>query len=859
VIRTLYEDREGVLWIGTFGGGLDRFDRNAETFTHYLHDPEDPHSLGGNSIRAIVEDSQGNLWIGTDGGGLNRLDRDGDSNAEPGRFIRYQHDPADSQSLSNNNVWAITEDEAGVIWVGTGDGLNSFDPQTGAFTRYKHDPTDAHSLSANEIEALCIDRAGVLWVGTVGGGLNKLDRNIGDGQPARFAHYELDPDDAHSLSHNWVTVIRQDRNGVLWVGTRAGGLNRLDSETEDGQSARFARFQHNPNDYQSLRHNEIRAIYEDDAGILWFGTYGGVSLIDPQKQQFAHYRHNPADPFSLSDNDVQAIYKDRAGVLWVGTDGGGLNRLDPDTGHFAHYQHDPADPQSLSGNNVVSIHEDRAGVLWIGTIGGGLNEFDPKTERFTHYRHDPTDPQSLSHDHVRAIFEDRLGTLWIGTFGGGLNKLDRDAEGGQPARFTRFQHDPGDPRSLGHDFVSSIYEDRSGVLWVGTRAGGLNKFDQETEQFTRYQHDPNDPGSLSNNAVATALEDQSGVLWVIGFGGLNRFDRTSEQFSLYGSHDGLPTDILLGILEEDALDGDGPVLWISSGNGLSRFDTHANTFENYGLRDGLQGNGFNFGAAHKGRDGELYFGGLNGFNAFYPSDIQDNAYVPPVAITDFQLANKPVPIGEDSVLQESILDTKELVLAHDDRVISFEFTALNYSSPEKNRYRYKLEGFDEEWTEVGSDRRFVTYTNLDPGEYVFRVLGSNNDGVWNEEGTSLAVTITPPWWQTWWFRGGVILLLVGLVAGGFVWQRASARRRERQLEAQVAERTHELGERVKQLDCLFAISSLAGQAGISLDEILQGTVALLPPAVQYPEVACARLELDGRNSKRTTTGKPPGR
>jgi streptogramin lyase len=523
----------------------------------------------------------------------------------------------------------------------------------------------------------------------------------------------------------------------------------------------------------------------------------------------------------------------------------GLDRFDRqvDPGsapaQFTHYRSDPSNPRSLSHNSVLSIVEDQLGMMWFGTLARGLDRFDHQTGQFIHYQNDPDDPQSLSHNIVRSLYVDSEETLWVGTFGGGLNRFDSQEE-----KFIRYQHDPDDPSTLSDNTVMAILEDNFRELWIGT-LGGLNRFDRGTGEFVRYNHDPNDQNSLSHDNAVSLFEDQAGVLWIgTNGGGLNKFDRQNEQFIHYTEVNGLPSGTVMGITEDDQ-----GYLWLSTSQGLSKFDPHFETFRNYDTYDGLQGNQFNFNSLHKSGSGELFFGGVNGFNSFYPANIQNNAYVPPVVITDFQLANKPVDIGPDSVLQKSILETDKLALSYEDQVISFEFAALNYMSPEKNRYRYTLEGFDEEWTEVGSDRRFVTYTNLDPGEYVFRVIGSNNDGIWNEEGASINITIIPPWWDTAWFRGLALLLLVGLIFGTYRWRVRNVETRSQELEAQVVEKTYELNERVKELNCLYGISRLAGRQGISLEEILQGTLELITPSFQFPEGACARIILDDQEFK----------
>jgi len=760
LIRALYTDHTGTLWIGTWSGGLNRYVPESDQFIRYQHDPDDPHSLGSDSIRAIFEDQAGTMWLGTVGGGLNRFDR------ETEQFVRYLHDPDDPGSLSGNDIYSIYEDREGALWIATwAAGLNKFDRETEQFTRYLHDPADPSTLSNNNPYAIFEDQAGVLWVGTWDGGLNRFDRETE--QFTRFLH---DPDDPSSLSHDQAISIYEDQAGDLWIGTNGGGLNRFDRKSEQ-----FVRYQHISTDPASLAQDNVVQIFEDEGGIVWIGTFGGgVSIYDRRKQHFAVFQHDPLDSSSLSSNDVWAIHEDPAGNLWVGTNGGGLNRFDRETRQFSHYLHDPDDPQSLSNNTVRAIYEDNAGQLWLGT-SGGLNRYNPQTKQFKSYLHNPDDANSLSHNTVLRIIEDQTGLLWIATLGG-LNSFNRETE-----QFTRFLHDPDDPNSLSHDVVWTIYEDRADDLWVGTESGGLNRFDRETKQFIRYRHDRNDHASLSSDGVKAIHEDQSGTLWIGTFGGgLNRFDRNTGGFTHYGEKEGLPGDTIETILE-----GEQGNLWLGTSSALSRFDPQGEVFRNYDKRDGLQTNEFNFNAAFRRSDGQMFFGGVNGLNAFYPADLQDNSHVPPIVITDFQLANESVPIGGDSVLLRAINETNDLVLSYQDRVISFEFTALDYAAPDKNRFRYKLEGFEDAWNEVDSDRRFATYTNLDPGDYVFRVIASNNDGVWNEEGASIKITITPPWWETTWFRIGLVLLVVGLLVGGFGWRVRSLQVRSRELEAQI--------------------------------------------------------------------------
>lgn len=761
IIRALFTDQNGDLWIGTWGGGLSQYDREKDAFIRYQHDPDDPHSLSNDTVETIYEDRAGMIWVGTHGG-LNRLDR------ESRQFARYQHDPDDPNSLSNNIVSPIVEDSSGVLWVGTAEGLDRFDPKTEHFIHHRYNPDDPASLSHNAVTSIARGRMGNLWVGT-NKGLCKFIP-----ETTRFTRYQHDPTDPQTLSTNGIASIYVDRADRLWVGTWGGGLNRFDGET-----ATFTRYKHSHADPYSLSADTVYQVYEGQQGMFWVATDGGINILDGRGKPFHHYRTIPGNPNSLSHNNVRSLHAGRAGVLWVGTNGGGFNKFDRQKEKFTHYQHDPADPNSLISDAASAIYQDRMGLIWVGSTGHGLSKFDPDAERFTHYRHDAANPRSLSNDIVVSIFEDRKGALWIGTWRGGLNIFDREIE-----QFASYQHDPQDPNSLSHNAVPCVFEDRAGVLWVGTM-GGLNKFDRQTKTFTRYKNVPTDPRSLVNNSVTAIYEDRTDTLWIGTMKGLDIFDRKKDQFTHYTTANGLPNGSIWGILEDEQ-----GRLWLSTANGLSRFDPRTESFRNYDVSDGLQSNTFlNFSAYSKSQSGEMFFGGSNGFNAFYPDQIVDNPHPPPVLITDFELANKPVPIGADSILQKSILKTDKLVLSYRDRVFSFEFAVLNYRAPEQNRYRYRMEGFEKEWNEVDRTRRFATYTNLHPGDYVFRAIGSNNDGIWNEEDASIRITVTPPWWETLWFRISMVVVAIGLLAGGFRWRVGGIENRRRELEIQVQRMT----------------------------------------------------------------------
>lgn len=754
VITALYQDRAGTLWIGTIAG-LDSLAGGTARFDHY--------PAIGEQVSEIYEDAAGNLWIGTEGAGLFRYDRAAD------QFTQYLHTSSDPHSLSHNNVSSIYEDSAGMLWVGTTHGgLNAFDPVTLTFARYQHTTADPHSLSYDRVTAIYEDRSGVLWVGTGDdyevevGGLNAFERNTG-----RFTRYLHDPQDRHSLSHNDVKAIHEDQTGALWIGTD-DGLNVLDRTANT-----FVRYHHDPLDPHSLADGRITAIYEDHNGTLWFGTdASGISKYARVKEKFMRLQPDPLTANSLSGAVIGALYEDRTGdageyTLWIGIHGGGLDRYDRATGQFTHYSHTADDPHSLGHDHVKALYEDHEGVLWVGT-NQGLDRYDRATGEFTHYVHDPGDPGSLSRGAVKVILEDHTHALWIGTEDpGSINRLDITT-----GTFTRYEHDPADPNSFINTYgVRAIYEDPAGDLWLGTY-NGLVHFDPDAGKFTQYLHDPDNSHSLSHNFVWSIYEDPDRNLWIGTAEGLNRLDRATGQFAVYTMEDGLPNDGVMCILGDPQGN-----LWLGTdGGGLSRFNPWTETIKNYDVSDGLASNVTMLGVCHRGRSGEMFFGTLDGVTAFYPDSVKDNPYVPPIVLTAFRKFDETVEF--DTPLAE----VEEITLSYRDNFFAFEFAALDYTDPARNQYAYQLEGFDKDWIYCGT-RRYASYTNLPPGEYTFRVKGTNNDGIWNEEGRAVRVIITPPFWQTWWFR-----ILAGAIGLGVVFAVVGARMRYaavlRQSEAQ---------------------------------------------------------------------------
>jgi ligand-binding sensor domain-containing protein/serine phosphatase RsbU (regulator of sigma subunit) len=750
----ILQDRQGFMWFGT-QEGLNRFD--GYEFTVFKHTPTDSTTLNDSFVTSLAEDSSGTFFVGNMSTPdlLNRFDRKTET------FLLVPKDSVDLRHGHIGSAFQFYQDASGVRWSGSlGGGVTRFDPRTGATTMYKHDPSDPGSLLDDRVYSVVGDRTGIIWMGTHEG-LERFDPRTG-----KFVHYLHDEKNPNSLSDNWVWPILEDRTGVLWFGTYRGGLNRFDRATET-----FTHFRNSVTDPRSLGDDRSYSLYQDRSGMIWVGTSNGVDRFDPEGA-FVHCINDPKNPNSLVNNAVFPMYVDRTGATWIGT-AGGLDRWDRSKGKFTHFRHDPSNPSSLGDNVVQSILEDRSGILWFGTLNSGLDRYDPATGRFTHFRHDPSNPRSLSNDRIYALLEDGKGELWVGTYEGGLNRFDR-----KTGTFTAYTHHESIPGSLSAPGVWALHEDRDGVLWVGSYKGGLNRFDPETGTFTHFREDPSDQKSLSNSSILCIHEDREGHLWLATMNGLNRFDKNTGSFQRYFEQDGLPNSYIVGILDDD--EGN---LWMSTVKGISRFNPQNQSFRNFDQSDGLQGDDFNQGAfARDNRTGELYFGGNNGFNVFHPEKVRDNLFVPPVVFSSLTRYNTDDAEGKP-IIEKGIAVRPRITLSYKDNVATFEFAALSYYNTFKNRYAYKLEGYSDNWIQLGTQRA-ATFTNLDAGTYTLRVKASNADGVWNEEGASLAITVTPPWWKT-----RVAYGFYGIFAVGFLYsiRRFEINRREQKTAVREAE------------------------------------------------------------------------
>lgn len=840
----IHEDRFGFIWIAT-EDGLNMYD--GYSFRIFRNDPEDPSTIGNNNIHRIEEDSLGNLWLATRGG-LNFYHR------EKNRFERFLYDSAVAGSISDDLIEGILIDSRGNLWVGTGHGLNLFQPEHKTFKHFFHDGNNPHSLASSYVRTIVEDSQKRIWVGTAGG-LSLLNS---DGET--FTNFTHRSDDPSSLSSNNITCVMEDSRHMLWVGTFDKGLNRKDPAQdsfkrfvrdeanerslrnnyvynlaedskgtlwvatdyglhrmdEDGEG--FTRYIYDPEDSYSLRASTITCIFFDRNDRMWVGTrFGGANIYDKNKYRFIHYRHNSSDKYSLSHNLISCFKEDVNGNFWVATDGGSLNYFDRKLKRFS------ALLDKFTNNKVLAVEKDQGGGLWVGMWQGGLNHYDPVTGEVKAYQHDPANPKSLSDDHIFYILKDHTGAIWVATWANGLNRYNPETDD-----FTRFVHDPDNANSISSSGVAFLFEDSNGMLWIGTELGGADRYDPRTNTFTHYRHSRSEE-SLSNNFVSVVFEDSKKRIWIGTYGGLNLLDQQTNTFKRYYERDGLPNDAIMGIQEDSS-----GKLWISTNRGLSCFDPEKQRFKNYSQKNGLQGNQFTRWASARLSTGELLFGGTNGFTLFHPDSIRSNRSIPPVYLTDFKVSNKPVKVEDHGLLEKDITMADEIQLSYLDNIFSFEFAALNYFHAEENHYRYKMEGFQSEWVDAGVERK-ATYTNLSPGTYVFRVVASNNDGVWNQQGASVRIVITPPYWSTWWFRSLAVLIGLGSIASFFMIKMNVARRHKRELEEKVRISTAEI------MDQKMALEAQAENMQ-ALNDQLQGQTDFLQQINE--ELQCQREEAD---------------
>ena len=764
-INSIIQDRRGFLWLGT-STGLLRYD--GYTFKRYSHDPSDSTSISGDYVWSLCEDSSGDLWIGTSGRGLDRYVRSAN------RFVHYRNIPDDSTSLLGDEVTSVYADAGNEIWAGSWNGgLNKFNRSTGNFTRYK----DLSVLPSNNVSRLLEDRSGRFWVGTRRG-LALFDRSTGGSRV-----YKPEPGNRNSLPGEYISAMVETRDGVVWFGTD-GGICKYNPSSDD-----FSRIA-----LPGLT-NPVVALCEDNSGHLWVATDGGGLIrINFDGGDNRSFTTDPRNPDAISSNVILAMHRDREGVLWLGAVATGLSKYDPHRKKFRHVITDPGTVNALFEDSegtvwiatqdgvkrmtrgsphaesvaalgdgpVYALCEDGNGNMWFAKPESGLYRLNVKTGAVRALGL-PGGPQDNTNKFLTSLFVDSHGYLWIGQSGGGISRYD-------PRTSVYEHHAMRTKPPFPSDYVWTIHEDRRGYLWCGTWGAGVVRFDPRTGESLVFEKTGARAGdnAISGNIVVAIAEDADGILWFGTWGdGLNRYDPVKNVFTHYSVANGLPNDQIYGILIDDRTDE----LWLTTGYGLARFNPTTGSCITYDESDGVQSLEFRRGAAHRGRSGMMYVGGVNGFNMFRPEEIRGNGSIPPVEFTSVRVFNR-----------EIALTPAPPDLSYDENFLSFEFAALDYAEPLKNRYAYMLEGFDSKWVDAGT-RRYVSYTNLPPGQYAFHVKGSNNDGAWNDRGATFGFSISPPLWRTWWAYTAYLLVAVSI---GIGWRRheiSTIRRKEREQAA----------------------------------------------------------------------------
>lgn len=738
-ITTMCEDDSGGIWIGTFNSGVNLLNPETKKIIRFNFDFQNQNSISNDNINAVIHDKEGNIWIGTDNG-LSEIKRSKEGKHD---FVinRGIQESEGKTVLNTGRILSLLCDKNGSLWVGTQNGLYKYSKSNTKYFlshKFSGDSQNRNDLSNSTVKCLFEDSNGDIWIGTENG-LNKLSNE--KSSTGTIIKYYYSPSLFNSISQNDITAICEDASGLIWIGTNGGGINIFDKKRN-----KFYSYQHDPLDDRSISVNEIRSLFLDRSGIIWIGTYGGgLNKVSRGTGQFYHYKYRANDPNTLSHSIIWSFFQDKDSILWIGTHNG-LDKLNRKTNTYHHFLHS-ANQNSLSNNVVRVITPIGQDKLMIGTNGGGVDEFDIKTGNFKNWSHNPDNDNSLILNEIRAIYKDKDGIIWIGTYGKGMDRFDPVTNS-----FKHYYNIPGDTNSLSQDYVRVIVEDNNGYLWVGTEGGGLNRFDKEKEQFVRYRQQPGNPKSISSDYIFSILIDSKGNMWLGTYGGgLDKFNPVTGEYKNYTVSDGLPSNSIYGILEDKNTN-----YWMSTNNGLSRFNPVTEKFKNYNAKEGLQNNEFNGGSYYKTYSGELLFGGINGFNAFYPENIKDNSFIPPVVITSFKKFNEEVEF------KEPLTSIKEIELHYSENVFSFEFAALDFSSPGKNKYAYKLKGVDKDWVYVDADKRYAAYTTLSPGEYSFLVKGSNSDGLWNQQATQIIIRIIPPFWQRAWFIILVLLIIAGI-------------------------------------------------------------------------------------------------
>jgi ligand-binding sensor domain-containing protein/signal transduction histidine kinase len=765
IVTSIVQDARGFMWFGT-EDGLNRYD--GYSIHIYKHNASDSTTIAWNTVNAMLVDRQGRLWVSAIG--VNLYDERTD------RFVRFLNSPADPFSLPYNHVTAFCQDSNGAIWAATDRGIVKFDEGTHHWLEFSHDPHNPASLSSNLALSLMTDRSGTIWVGTRDG-LNRFDASSG-----RFKRFLTTGHETGGRSDNSIVAIFEHRDGTIWLGTDGGGLIRLDPQTGATRRFRGAR-----RDLKAPGSNVLFAISADSRGRLWIGHFAGLDVFDPATERFEHYEQSMNDPGAILGERVYAIFPDKDGTIWLGSYHGGVERFDPHRRKFTLYRSIPVGGSAVPDESIYTILEDSRNRVWIGTQSGiaivqpvldidGLElgpttllpeaSRDPVVCLFEDSRHTVwvahEKPGILEcfnlrgeiverfpYTGVQTITEDETNQLWFGTLDEGIICYSPGT-----GVTTRYRNKPENPDSLWGDGSRCLFADRNGGVWLGSNTGYecVNQFDLATRRFVHYKNNLADTNSMPGADARAIIRDSAGIMWFGFWGfGLTKYEPSTKRFTHYFEKQGLASNYVKGILEDDR-----KRLWISTERGISRFDPKTGMFRNYTTEDGLQGDRFLSGSAMRSRNGYMFFGGNHGLNVFHPDSVKDHTTPPIVRLTNFKVFDKPLD------LPDAIWNLSEVELSYRQDFLSFEFVALEYSSPDRNKYAYMLEGFDRSWIQSGN-RRYAAYTHLPGGTYTFRVKAANGDGVWNDEGTSIRIIIHPPFWETTWFRMLALLSIAGLL------------------------------------------------------------------------------------------------
>ncbi len=792
-IRTLFEAKDGSIWIGTLTTGISQYLPDRDCFINYTCDTTDKQSNVKNHVRFITQDSRGRIWAGTSGAGIQYFDEKKNS------FKTIEFKKLDKKG-SNNVIMCGRIDENDVLWLGTYYGLVRFDTKTSDYQIFQQIVGDTTSLVEKVIISMSVPRNNKLWLGLKCG---KIE--IFDIKTLKINHFTT-IDSSNNFSMRAITAVYADSKNRMWFGTFENGLYCYSLVNH-----KLAKYVNEKNIPTSLLYNLVWVVLEDRNNTLWFGTNNGIDVYDENVNKFHIIENKPNSQNSLSENHTWSIYEDYSGNLYFGSTNG-IDIFNPTTKKYKTIRNKRNDSKTLISNKIYVVLSDSKQRFWVGT-NFGISCFDSEFKSATNFFYDALKPESIGGKICFAACEDDNKTLWFGFMGGGLNKYEE-----RNRSFKKYLNNPSDTTTISNNTVSYIYKGKNNSLWIGTEMG-LNLMDLKTEKFTQYFNNERSSNSLSNNSITSIAEGKDNTLWIGTSDGFNRFDITTHKFQSWQVEQGLPNNFIASLLVDSA-----GFVWLATNKGISCFNPKSETFRNYEASDGLQSNEFNTNAKfYSSKTGLMYFGGINGINVFNPLNIKDIQSVPQIAITNFKIFNSPVLVAttnllktndiefdslsneseiyifnEGYFLQRDINSLKKVVLSYREHDFSFELAALHYANTSKNRYKYKLENFDVDWKEIGT-QRVANYTNISPGKYIFRVKASNCDGVWNETGISLEIIITPPFWQTWWFRITGIIVIICLIIVYIKYRERELLNKQKHLEKIVAERTEEIQQQKEEI------------------------------------------------------------